>query len=449
MKRLSRLIILVLILIIILIIILLNILNSSKTQTYQSDSNDIVDYGDDDGIEYTPNSVLKKVSEYSIYFNVKNILNNYITQFENINGDVKIDTGRSNITEEEYKADMSKQGLIEIRELFDDQYTKEFTVNEQKIRSYSQKYKNKQGDDNYKISINEMYNANLDDMHDIVLVYSQLNGVEFDCMIKIDWENSRYSIFWDDYLSKNNYTKDKTDEITINPNIIEKNNAFIPVNANKQYIVIQYLDDLKFKMTHMTRKLYDLLDVEYKQKRFLTYEEFTIFLNDIKERIPNINVEKYKYEDNKIQILDNYNNIYTFNISNIMEYTIVLDDYTIPEEEIVTSYLSMEDEKKVYSNIEKFLKMANMKDYSSMYRVLDDTFKENNYKTVDVFKSYIKQNLFDYNVITGVQSLEKNGNYYISTVRYKNGENATSNEKNMTIIMQLKDNTDFVMSFSI
>ena len=109
----------------------------------------------------------------------------------------------------------------------------------------------------------------------------------------------------------------------------------------------------------------------------------------------------------------------------------------------------MKDEEKVYSNIEKIFKMINMKDYNAMYNLLDSTFKSNNYQTVELFKTYINRNLYDYSVISGIQSIEKNGNYYICTVRYKNGENATSNEKNITIIMQLKDNTDFVMSFSI
>ena len=448
MKNLSKLIIGVIVIIIILIISILLVLKN--TGGISVDESKFEEYGENDGKYTPPSKTFEKIgNDYGIYFSVNNILNDYIKYFEYINGDVSVDIGRMQISEAELKKQMNETGIKAITANFDEQYTKEQTVNEQKIKSYVEKYKNSKGNSEYKINIKEVYYAYIDDDHSLILVYSEINNNEFDCMIKTDWRNGYYSIFWDDYLEKNNYKKDRTEEVNLSSNI--KNgeyNKFIIASPDKPYISVQYLDNLKNKMKNSPMELYNILDEEYKEKRFPNNEVFSQFINDFSERIDKLSVQKYKFEDNRISILDNYNNVYVFKTSGVMEYKVLLDNYTIENESIIAEYDKASDQQKVYSNIDKFFTMANMKDYNGMYNMLDNTFKSNNYKTVDNLRTYMKQNLYDYNVIKEVRNFEKNGNYYICTVGFVDGENQNSEEKQITIIMELKDNRDFVMSFS-
>ena len=92
--------------------------------------------------------------------------------------------------------------------------------------------------------------------------------------------------------------------------------------------------------------------------------------------------------------------------------------------------------------------MINEKDYKSAYSYLDNTFKSNNFGTIEKFKEYINTNLFNNNILK-TRSIEKIGNVYSCKATIKSGISSAAVEKNITVIVLLKEGTDFVMSFSI
>ena len=94
--------------------------------------------------------------------------------------------------------------------------------------------------------------------------------------------------------------------------------------------------------------------------------------------------------------------------------------------------------------------MINTKDYSHAYELLDGTFRNNNFDTLDKFKEYVNENFFDYNLnTTGNIDIDNEGSTYIYTTKIKSGVGSAAESKNLTIIMQLREGTDFVMSFSL
>ena len=397
------------------------------------------------------NMVFKKVNDYSIYFSTKNILNDYISYFEQINGDVEFDKGRIQLSDEEIRLQRYELGIKAITQNFDKQYKDTEPYDAENIKTYVEKYKNTSGNSSYILYINEMYIANLEPNCIIVLVYSKLNNADFNCMIKINMESKSYSVFWDDYLEQYNYTKDRTEEIDINAELESGDyNTFIPAYPNNQDIAIKYFDDLKYKIKNNPNELYNyILDEQYKEKRFPSTDIFVEFLSDIKDRLENIDIKQYKFEEKQISVVDNYDNIYTFKISDVMEYKVLLDNYTIKNEELTKLYNEAKETEKVNSNIKEFFNMVNMKDYNGIYNKLDETFKSNNYATLNDLKSYIRQNLYDYCVVKETTSSEKNNNNYIYTVSFANGDNKNAETKEITIVMQLKEGTDYVMSFSM
>ena len=442
------LIIIVLILIILLIFFLIK---KVKTDNVKFIINEKEDYGEEDGIGLVIDKKFKKLNnEYNIYFTVNSMLNTYIGYFENINGDVDFDTGRIQMTDEEIKKTMREEGLVAIKSLFDIQYDEETKTNDQLIIEEIKKYKNINGNSKYTKKIEEIYICNIDENTMLLLVYTKINNVSFNCMIKIDMENERYSMFWEDFMKKNNYTKNREDETKIDKNIEKNNyNYCMIVYATNEFIVEQYFQDLKDKMLNNPQELYTMLDEEYKNKRFSNYDTFVTRLNAIKDIINKSDLTKYKFEDNIIKIIDNYNNMYSFVTSGVMQYKVLLDDYTIEDSEIAKNYNKLSDGNKVNANIEKFFKMINLKDYESAYNILDNEFKKKNYPSLEVFKKYVEKNLFNYSKVTNINGSNKSGNYYITSLDIVNGEKEAIQAKQITVIMQLLEGTNFVMSFSM
>lgn len=451
MKNKEKKLLLIIIVLILIIILIFFLIKKVKTDNVKFIINEKEDYGEEDGIGLVIDKKFKKLNnEYNIYFTVNSILNTYIGYFENINGDVDFDTGRIQMTDEEIKKTMREEGLVAIKSLFDIQYDEETKTNDQLIIEEIKKYKNINGNSKYTKKIEEIYICNIDENTMLLLVYTKINDVTFNCMIKIDMENERYSMFWEDYMKKNNYTKSREDETKIDKNIEKNNyNYCMIVYATNEFIVEQYFQDLKDKMLNNPQELYTMLDEEYKNKRFSNYDTFVTRLNAIKDIINKSNLTKYKFEDNIIKIIDNYNNMYSFVTSGVMQYKVLLDDYTIEDSEIAKNYNKLSDGNKVNANIEKFFKMINLKDYESAYNLLDNEFKKKNYPSLEVFKKYVEKNLFNYSKVTNINSSNKSGNYYITSLDIVNGEKEAIQAKQITVIMQLLEGTNFVMSFSM
>ncbi len=449
MKKIQKLIIIVIIIIIIMICGILILLKNSNSSKKDSSENIVTeDYGAEDGKEYEMNKKFKEVSDVNIYFSVKNILSEYVTHFENINKDTDVDVGRMQITEEELKNEMYSYSLKAINNTFDEEYLKDQKKDEKSIKEYVSKYKNNSGNAKYIIEINEMYQSDID-KGNVVLVYSKINNIDFNTMLKINWEEKVYSVFWDDYLEKNDYTKTRSAEISLSSEI-KKNeyNYFVVANTDKTYICIQYFEDLKNKIKNSPEKIFNMLDDEYRKVRFPTKELYDYYITDISSRVEKMNANKYKFGENEIIILDNYNSVYTFKISGILDYKVQLDNYSIESNEIKEEYANANDQEKVYANIEKIFMMANAKDYNGIYNKLDTGFKNNKFKTYNDLRESMKKNLYDYNRIEKINSFEKKGEYYIVSVSFYNGELGISTRKSISFIIKLINEDDFIMSFS-
>ena len=80
--------------------------------------------------------------------------------------------------------------------------------------------------------------------------------------------------------------------------------------------------------------------------------------------------------------------------------------------------------------------------------VINEVFKQNNFSSEEAFKEYMQNTYYRYNKISlGEFSDENNGTYvYRTIVSNKLNE---EEEKEMNIIMILKDETNFEMSFEI
>ena len=163
-----------------------------------------------------------------------------------------------------------------------------------------------------------------------------------------------------------------------------------------------------------------------------------------------ITIDKYKKDvtENGTQYtcIDKNGNYYIFEETTVMKYKVLLDTYTVILPEFAEQYDSLENTKKVAMNIEKIIQALNLRDFKYIYNKLDDTFKANNFSTLEDFEKYMDEN---YPSIYNVEytTYNQENETYMQTI-ILNDKNSDEQKEN-TIIMQLKDNYEFVMSFNV
>lgn len=265
-------------------------------------------------------------------------------------------------------------------------------------------------------------------------------------LMKQDLKNSTYSI---SIMNEQEFSAkgEEKQEITIAENSYNK---IYTKKITDYQICLEYFNDYINTIKNNIEDGYKLLNLEYREKRFKNIEEYVSYIKSIETRFKNSILKEYYIksgEDNKKYIcIDQAGNYYIFEQNIMMNYTLILDTYTMDLPEITEEYKLASTNKKVGYNIQKCFEAINNKSYSYVYNKLDEEFKSNNYKTLESFIKAIQNNLFACNVINSSSGLNE-GEIYIFNLTITDIQNEEKS-KNMTVIMKLKENTDFVMSFS-
>ena len=440
----SKRILIVLILLLIMIAIIVTMLiktNKKQEEPRNNQTSNVVEQDE----------AFAKVKDYKTYFTVKEILENYITYMKQINGDEYVDESSFNMTASQIAKTMQEDGLEALKGILDENYLKDET--DSSLIKMQNEYK-KDGTYSkqviYKLNIDDMYQYNLDSNFSLVLVEAKLNNTELNLLVKLDNANNTYSIFLNDYITKNNYEKHMSEKnITIGKTKIQKNdyNSDISVDGTEKDVVVQYFSDYRMKMLNDTKSAYQKLDSEYAEKKFGQYSNFESYVNNNKNKIEVASIDKYQVVENKngkeYVCVDENGKYYIFMEEEVGKYSVVLDTYTIDLPEFIEKYNSANEKTKVGLNIQKVFDAINNEDYEYVYNKLDNTFKQTNFKTVQEFANYAVQNFAGKQLKYG--ECQQQGSMYIFDITMMSGTNQT----NKKVIMQLKNGTDFVMSFNV
>ena len=115
---------------------------------------------------------------------------------------------------------------------------------------------------------------------------------------------------------------------TMNPKTYDVNEYNL-VNINDRQLAAIYLNDYRNYLKNNIDQAYELLNEEYRSKKFNNIQEFKDYINSI--NINTMSVEKYNISDDK-KIIDVYisdNDRFIFKIKSILEYEVYLDDTTV------------------------------------------------------------------------------------------------------------------------
>ena len=215
----------------------------------------------------------------------------------------------------------------------------------------------------------------------------------------------------------------------------------------------------KALMLSNTNEAYKYLDNEYRNLKYGSLQEYKDFIISNNDDINDFEMKAYSINGNRYVCKDGKDNFYIFNVNKVLDYTVVLDTYTVDLPEFTEKYNKVSAQEKVALNINKVITALNDKDYKYIYNKLADSFKANYFNNEEELKEYLSNKLYDNNEINfGKFSDEGNGiyTYEIELSEISNENEAAQEGKGdnfarikMNVVMQLKEGTDFVMSFSI
>ena len=274
-------------------------------------------------------------------------------------------------------------------------------------------------------------------------------------IVKLDHDNNTFSIVPQDYASERYGNIELGQNVSIETlERIQKNNdnSVRSREIDDETYVKDLFGQFKRELLYAHQAAYEHLDEEYRTKKFGTMEEFESIASSNTKTYQQMTLTQFQKleEDGYTQyvLVDQNGKYYIFNENGVMNYSVILDTYTIDLPEFLDRYNSANVSEKAGFNVQKILDSLNDRDYKYAYGKLDETFKQNNFKTLKDFEDYWNKNLYEQNDII-YDKYENSGDLHIYTVTIKDKNDASSQAITKNFIVKLTDGTNFVMSFNV
>lgn len=271
---------------------------------------------------------------------------------------------------------------------------------------------------------------------------------EITLIVNIDFNNRTF------FIEPTTQNYDEITNIDQNMTSIEQNgnNQYSIPTLNNENIVRDHINQYKRLVLAVPEVIYEKFDETYRNERFGSLENFQNYISKNADEIKSISLDEYlvnTYEGYTQYIgRDKYDNVYIFNENSVLDFTIQLDTYTILTDNFKTTYDEGNDMQKVRMNIDRWVEMINNRDYHTAYKYLDETFRNNNFGSEEAFEQYMREN-FPLHYKLQVGNFEETNQTYTQYIVLTDITEESDEQIENTIIMQLKDDYDFVMSFSV
>ena len=311
------------------------------------------------------------------------------------------------------------------------------------------------------VSIENMYVSEKDrNMAAYIVLGSLRNNMtnektDFEILVEVDMLNRTFNIIMQDYIEEYIGSINIGQELPLEVGTsIEKNtyNTFSYQNVSEEIYITDIFNNFKSNMMYDHEKAFTDLNEDYKNKRFTNYEEFNTYAQNNARDSLEMRLERYQITNRdgytQYTCIDQNNNYYIFYVTGIMQYTVILDTYTLDLPEFIEEYNNATDAEKVILNIQKVFEAINDGDYRYAYNKLDETFKQSNFPTLESFEQYMEDTFYEKNNI-GYTTYQTSGNLHIYEIQATDANNSASVPVTKNFIMQLLDGTNFVMSFNV
>lgn len=430
---------------IIALIIILNLINKNNQQT---------DISEDEGIEAyqkETDTILSQVTNRVDYYTVKTCIGKYYADYSILFNPEIYYIGFSEERVKQEQADNTQA----IYDMLDSQYITEKGITIDNL-----------GTNLKKIEVITPYITNMYVNHrtnnmDIYVIDGTIKtditdaGEKFQIILKLDILNKTFSIMPSEYVEEKygNILEGQNLDIELTDSIEKNNNnQFVYRTITEEDYMKDLFAELKNELLYDHEKAYNHLNEEYRNKKFATLEKFNNWATSKEEEYKNMVLAQYQtvQEDGYTQyvLVDQNGKYYIFNETGVMDYTTMLDTYTVDLPEFIEKYNKSNEADKAGMNLQKIVDAINDRDYTYVYNKLDETFKQNNFKTENDFIAYM-QNAFYANNNVEFSNYRASGDLHIFDAAFTDKNNANNQARSKTFIIQLKEGTDYRLSFNV
>ncbi len=428
MQKLKK-VILILIIIIICIIGIIFVILQTKNKTgfeniikTEENNNNI--------ITNTEYSEVKFVSDYNQYFIVQDCIGKFIQT-------------------------VKESEPLYIEKILDSKYIKDNNINIEEMSKILDKYNFESYGDYVAEEMSYIYNNKnylyfVKGKYKILDEYDDNKYINLNIIVHIDINSETFKIIPEE-PPKNLLAIDDIYLQYLKENIeYDSYNTYSEKNISEETMAKNYFMSYIILLQGDLEKAYNTLDDKYKEEKFENIDEFKKYIKDTEmtERKFKDYTARYGNEYKIFIIQDNNGREYIFKENLINSYTVMLDDYTTKITQITNSYKKLTNREKAEYNVENFIQMINNNDYKQAYSYIDETYRENNFSTQEKFITYIKEHTYENNSFE-VENIEKLDDYYLVKVKLNDKNEENTEEKELSIIMKLENETDFKISFQV
>ena len=309
--------------------------------------------------------------------------------------------------------------------------------------------------------INNMYVIPETNNIDVYVVNGKLkqnvedSGTDFELIVKLDKTNKTFSVIPQEYVTEKygNIVEGQSLNINVEQSISQNtNNTYTEREITEETYLKDLFAEIRNELLNDYEAAYNHLDEEYRTKKFATLDEFSNFTSEKEEEYKSMALAQYQVteQDGYTQyvLVDQNGKYYIVNETAVMKYNTMLDTYTVDLPQFKERYNSSNDAEKAGLNLQKIVDALNNNDYEYVYNKLDETFKSNNFQTLESFEQYIQDNLYT-SANVEFSNYQNSGELHIFDATFTDKNNESSNAITKTFIVKLLEGTDFVMSFNV
>ena len=339
--------------------------------------------------------------------------------------------------------------------MLSENYVTEKNVTDDSIYSMLGKYSY------HEYNIDYMFNVKDSDYIHTYYVYGKFSQFSdsFNFIVILDKYNYTFSMFLNDYFDGKEYKYDDISTMkTLHIKSIKLNdyNKLEYKSISRESIAIDYYNSFIDLMEKDSNSAYALLNESYRTLRFADSNIFYKYVTDNISALKEASVSRYlvtQYDNYTDYIcIDSLGNNFIFRATAINKYSVILDSYTMLLDEYVKEYNEANDEEKAMKCLYKFFEMINQDDYEKAYSILNKSFKDSNFSTLESFKQFVNDNWFNYNSIISCQISQVDGNYIlnIDLADERSIGSYNSISKSGSFIVKLGENMcNFELSFKV
>lgn len=309
--------------------------------------------------------------------------------------------------------------------------------------------------------IDEIYEQVLDTEKSIYIAKLRYGKSEDDIKdtilwVKRDKENKTFSVFPYEYIRLKNYTELKVgDKIPIDTeksiakNIENQYEEDDNRNISAEICMKGLFERYKFDLLIDNNHLYNLIEESYRNIKYPNFEDLKKYINQNRTDLYLDTLNEYKVINYDTYVeyraICNSKRNFVFNVKNMMDYTISLDNYNIVQNE--DTYDAFFPAAQAKYCVDRVVQAINYKDYDFVYSKLNSVQKNNYYKNINDFRKFLAENSYSENDYTIEDNyLIISDNVYQFTVILTDSLKENPQNITLTMTVTLQDGTDFRIS---